>query len=177
KGTILDPEYSALPVSSQVVMTLVKPLLNKGYCLTIDNFYNSPQLADLLVSRKTDVYGTLRANRKEVPKELSTTKILKGEVIGFQRGKVAVMKWKDKKEFCGTKTTLEYRMDIVKLIMEKYHHLEFCSATGRPSVIPTPPRLTGRHFPEYIPGTEKKEQSNASVCNVCKSARWTWKEN
>ncbi|KAF2885883.1 hypothetical protein ILUMI_20291 [Ignelater luminosus] len=100
KGTILDPEYSALPVSSQVVMTLVKPLLNKGYCLTMDNFYNSPQPADLLVSKKTDVYGTLRANRKEVPKELSTTKILKGEVIGFQRGKVAVMKWKDKKEIC-----------------------------------------------------------------------------
>ncbi|KAF2886199.1 hypothetical protein ILUMI_19975 [Ignelater luminosus] len=206
----------------------------------MDNFYNSPQLADLLVSKKTDVYGTLRANRKEVPKELSTTKILKGEVIGFQRGKVAVMKWKDKKEICllssiygvetvnvqnrgetiskpklvheyndtmggvdrvdqhladytlprkrgknyykkiffylfdlalwnsfvlysktgGTKTALEYRMDIVKLIMEKYHHSEFCSATGRPSVIPTPRRLTGRHFPEYTPGTEKKK------CNV-----------
>ncbi|KAF2879502.1 hypothetical protein ILUMI_26671 [Ignelater luminosus] len=206
KGTILDPEYSALPVSSQVVMTLVKPLLNKGYCLTMDNFYNSPQLADLLVSKKTDVYGTLRANRKEVPKELSTTKILKGEVIGFQRGKVAVLKWKDKKEICllssihgvetvnlqkrgetipkpklvheynntmggsDTKTALEYRMDIVKLIMEKYHHSEFCSATGRPSVIPTPMRLTGRHFPEYIPGTEKKNNPTRQ-CAMCSRVR------
>ncbi|KAF2896788.1 hypothetical protein ILUMI_09383 [Ignelater luminosus] len=246
KGTILDPEYSALPISSQVVMTLVKPLLNKGYCLTMDNFYNSLQLADLLVSKKTDVYGTLRANRKEVPKELSTTKILKGEVIGFQRGKVAVLKWKDKKEICllssihgvetvnlqkrgetiskpklvheynntmggvyrvdqhladytlprkrgkkyykkiffhlfdlalwnsfvlysktgGTKTALEYRMDIVKLIMEKYHHSEFCSATDRPSVIPTPQRLTGRHFPEYIPGTEKKNNPTRQCARV-----------
>ncbi|KAF2896047.1 hypothetical protein ILUMI_10140 [Ignelater luminosus] len=68
----------------------------------------------------------------------------------------------------GTKTALEYRMDIVKLIMEKYHHSEFCSATGRPSVIPTPPRLTGRHFPEYIPGTEKRTIQRVSVqCVQC----------
>ncbi|KAF2895759.1 hypothetical protein ILUMI_10419 [Ignelater luminosus] len=81
---------------------LKMPFFAKWYCLTMDNFYNSPQLADLLVSKKTDVYGTLQANRKEVPKELSTIKILKGEVIGFQRGKVVVMKWKDKKEICET---------------------------------------------------------------------------
>ena len=59
KNTVLDREFSDLPMSSQVVMTLMKPLLNKGYCLTMDNFYNSPQLADLLIGKKADVYGTL----------------------------------------------------------------------------------------------------------------------
>ncbi|KAF2888882.1 hypothetical protein ILUMI_17291 [Ignelater luminosus] len=70
----------------------------------------------------------------------------------------------------GAETALEYRMDIVKLIMEKYHHSEFCSATGRPSVIPTPPRLTGRHFPEYIPGTEKKNNPTRR-CAMCARVR------
>ncbi|KAJ8965443.1 hypothetical protein NQ314_004133 [Rhamnusium bicolor] len=70
KGTMLDSDYDHLRlVSSKVVMSLTKPLLGKGYCLTMDNFYNSPQLADLLIQNKTDVYGTLLLRRKEVPKE------------------------------------------------------------------------------------------------------------
>ncbi|KAF2893788.1 hypothetical protein ILUMI_12384 [Ignelater luminosus] len=250
KTYLLSESKSGYVYNFVIYTGKVKPLLNKGYCLTMNSFYNSPQLADILVSKKTDVYGTLRANRKEVPKELSTTKILKGEVIGSQRGKVAVMKWKDKKEICllssihgvktvnlqkggetiskpklvheynesmggvdrvdqhladytlprkrgkkyykkiffhlfdlallnsfvlysktgGTKTALEYRMDIVKLIMEKYNHSEFCSATGRPSVTPTPLRLTGRHFPKYIPGTEKKNNPTRQ-CAICARVR------
>ncbi|KAJ4450248.1 hypothetical protein ANN_01667 [Periplaneta americana] len=54
KGTVVDEEYKDLPVSSQVVMTLMKPLLGKDYCLTTDNFYTSLQLADILISKCTD---------------------------------------------------------------------------------------------------------------------------
>ncbi|KAF2894023.1 hypothetical protein ILUMI_12150 [Ignelater luminosus] len=227
KGTILDPEYSALPVSSQVVMTLVKPLLNKGYCLTMDNFYNSPQLADLLVSKKTDVYGIERKFQKNCQlqkfkgKEISLLSSIHGvETVNLQNRGETILKpqlvheYNDtmggvdrvdqhladytlprkrgkkyyKKIFFhlfdlalwnsfvlysktgGAETALEYRMDIVKLIMEKYHHSEFCSATGRPSVIPTPLRLTGRHFPEYIPGTEKKNNPTRQ-CAMCARVR------
>jgi hypothetical protein len=45
-GTKLDEQYKDLPVSSLVVMTLFKPLLDKGHCVTVDNSYTSPQLAD-----------------------------------------------------------------------------------------------------------------------------------
>ncbi|GFS70127.1 piggyBac transposable element-derived protein 4 [Trichonephila clavipes] len=64
KGTILNEQFKNLPVSSQVVMTLFYPLLNKGHGVTTDNFYTSPELAELLVSYKTDIYGTVRLNRK-----------------------------------------------------------------------------------------------------------------
>jgi hypothetical protein len=50
KGTKFDEQYIDLPVSSQAVMTLLKPLLDKGYCLTIDHFYTSLQLTDILIS-------------------------------------------------------------------------------------------------------------------------------
>lgn len=63
KGTIIDSEFPNLPVSSQVVMSLMKPLLNKGYCLTIDNFYSSIELTDILTSYHTDNYGTMRSER------------------------------------------------------------------------------------------------------------------
>lgn len=39
-----------------MVLSLMKKLLGKGYCLSVDNFYTSPDLADLLISQHT-VYG------------------------------------------------------------------------------------------------------------------------
>ncbi|GFU28938.1 piggyBac transposable element-derived protein 4 [Trichonephila clavipes] len=81
-------------------MTLMEPLLNKGHCLTTDNFYSSPELADILIQSLTDMYGTLKPRRKDVPKELLSKKIDKGQMIAYQRGKVCVMKWMDKKAVC-----------------------------------------------------------------------------
>jgi len=45
-----------------------------------------------------DTYGTLHLRRKEVPKEMQKRKMKKGEIIAFQRGKVTVIKWVDKKK-------------------------------------------------------------------------------
>ncbi|KFM61174.1 PiggyBac transposable element-derived protein 4, partial [Stegodyphus mimosarum] len=59
-GTNFDNSFYDLSMSARVVMTLTKPLLDKGYCLTMDNFYNSPGLVHMLIKRKTDVCGTLQ---------------------------------------------------------------------------------------------------------------------
>ncbi|GFY44940.1 piggyBac transposable element-derived protein 4 [Trichonephila inaurata madagascariensis] len=73
---------------------MMEPFLHKRYCLTIDNYYSSG------ISRQTCFMSTgirtLNLKRKEVPKEMQK-KIEKGEIIAFQRGKVTVMKWMDKK--------------------------------------------------------------------------------
>ncbi|KAG8235763.1 hypothetical protein J437_LFUL015384 [Ladona fulva] len=68
KGTLFADEFKDKPVSSQVAMTLMKPLLDKGYCLITDNFYNSQELVEWLISRSSDSYGTLRRTRREIPK-------------------------------------------------------------------------------------------------------------
>ena len=67
-------------MSSRVVLSLMKPSFGKGYCVSVDNFYTSPQLADALVMNQIDTYGTLRLNRKEVPQQLKRKKLKKGEV-------------------------------------------------------------------------------------------------
>ncbi|GFQ67635.1 piggyBac transposable element-derived protein 4 [Trichonephila clavata] len=82
----------------QVVLTLMKPLLNKGYCVTLDNYYSSPILTDTLVKYKTDSYGTINLNRKEVPSYVKSKKLKKGETVAFRRGKALILKWKDKKD-------------------------------------------------------------------------------
>ena len=96
-STIFDAAYNDLPVSTKVVMTLMKPLLNQGYCLTVDNFYTSPQLGHLLVQNQTGMYGTVRLNRKNLPVGIKKEKLRKGEVSAYIKNKM-VLKWKDKKD-------------------------------------------------------------------------------
>jgi hypothetical protein len=193
----------------------MEPLLDMGYCLTTDNFYTSPRLADFLIKRKTDLYGTRRMNRLDVPAEIRNKKLKKGEITAFQRGKVMLLKWKDKKDVCllgvdrldqqlhdypiarkrgkkyykkvffhfldislwnsfvlykkngGRRDNLECRQTLIEKLIEKFHST---SKKGRPSSQPGPLRLTERHFPEYVPPTEKKA-APCRYCAVCCSKR------
>ncbi|KAF8785039.1 PiggyBac transposable element-derived protein like [Argiope bruennichi] len=83
--------------TTNIVMTLMENLLGKGYCVTLDNFYTSPELAEILITNKTDVYGTLRSYRRGIPQEIKDRNIKKGEIIGFQKGKMCILKYMDKK--------------------------------------------------------------------------------
>ncbi|CAG5000597.1 unnamed protein product [Parnassius apollo] len=64
-----------------------------------DNWYTSVDLADKLLDSETHLVGTLRKNRKRLPKEVTETKLKPGEYISRenQRG-ITVMKWRDKRE-------------------------------------------------------------------------------
>jgi hypothetical protein len=83
--------------TSAIVLSLVKPLLNRGHTLWMDNFYNAPALAQKLKSLKTDCVGTLCPNRKDVPKMVKDKKLKKGELTAQHSGPVCVLKWCDKK--------------------------------------------------------------------------------
>lgn len=87
-----------MPVSARIVFTLVDPLLGKGYRLYTDNFYTSPTLADALVDNETELVGTVRITRVDVPKIIKETKLKKGETVAVYRKKSVVLKWKDKKD-------------------------------------------------------------------------------
>ena len=47
----------------EIVTNLLGDLLDKGYTLYMDNFYNSVELSSELLRRKTHTVGTLRKNR------------------------------------------------------------------------------------------------------------------
>ncbi|KAK2578804.1 hypothetical protein KPH14_012833 [Odynerus spinipes] len=65
--------------SETVAKELAKPILHKGHTLYLDNWYSSPNLFVTLVNSRTNVIGTVRANRKNMPKDLLKTKLKKGE--------------------------------------------------------------------------------------------------
>ncbi|KAG5882389.1 hypothetical protein JTB14_016671 [Gonioctena quinquepunctata] len=68
KGTLVTGESTH---TEQVVKELMKHYLDQGYRLYMDHFYNSVELAEDMVKRKTNVTRTSRENRKGNPKELS----------------------------------------------------------------------------------------------------------
>lgn len=145
KRTQFNQEYNELPKSSQVVMTLLKPLLNQGYCVTIDNYYTSPELADLLVINKTHCHGTVKSNRKGLPPAWKTTMMRKGEISAYRKQQVIAIKWKDKRD-----VTLLPTFDTVDVV-------ELKTATGnkiRPKVVADCNHTMG--------GVDKMDQSLAN---------------
>ena len=52
------------------------------------------------MSHKTDCYETVKISRKEIPAQLKTRKLQKGQVSAYRRGKVLAMKWEDKRDVC-----------------------------------------------------------------------------
>lgn len=95
--TPYDSKYAGYGASIKIVMTLIKDILGQGYLLYLDNFYSSVVLAELLIAEKTDVCGTLRLSRKYLPPAFKCEKVTKGKMISFQKGKMCILKWQDKK--------------------------------------------------------------------------------
>ncbi|XP_022829638.1 piggyBac transposable element-derived protein 4-like [Spodoptera litura] len=90
-----EPQATA---TSKIVYHLVRPLLNKGHTLIMDNFYNSPLLARTLKAKKTDVMGTLRLNRQFVPESLrqkNKSNMRTGEVAFSQTKDITIVVWND----------------------------------------------------------------------------------
>ena len=54
--------------SGSVVSTMLEPYLGKGYILYVDNWYTSPALFYFLHENLTGACGTVRPNRKCMPK-------------------------------------------------------------------------------------------------------------
>lgn len=100
-GSTMDLNSPIVPQNCKkttaIVLCLVEKLLDQGYTLWMDNFYNDPELAKFLKSRKTDCAGTLRINRKSIPDEIKQQKLSKGELCVMHSGDVSVTKWRDKR--------------------------------------------------------------------------------
>ncbi|KAL0895498.1 hypothetical protein ABMA27_011608 [Loxostege sticticalis] len=82
--------------STVVVKKLMEPLLNKGYRLFMDNWYNSPALARFLKLNGTDCVGTLRSCCHDVPALIYRAPLQQGQMIARHSGDVMVLSWQDR---------------------------------------------------------------------------------
>lgn len=83
---------------TDVVMRLLDPLLDKGYHVFTDNYYTCPALYDTLTERATSCTGTVRSNRKGMPKDLAAQVLTTGQSSYRRRGQLCALKWKDKRD-------------------------------------------------------------------------------
>lgn len=88
-----DPD---LGISGAVVLTLMQPYLNLGHNLYTDNWYTSPILADYLHKQGTNLCGTVRGNRRGMPK--FEGKLERGKSSSQHTQTVMVTKWADRRD-------------------------------------------------------------------------------
>ena len=75
--------FSTLPDMSNTCSINVVGLFGKGYNITVDNFFTSPNLETILWKRKTTVVGTVRPNRKGFPNTLYDKQLYRYESSFF----------------------------------------------------------------------------------------------
>lgn len=73
-------------------------LLDKGHKVYLDNYYNSPELAEELDAHDTYLCGTVRVNRKGIPKAFPQVKLRPGESVFRQKGNLLVTKFHEKRD-------------------------------------------------------------------------------
>jgi hypothetical protein len=79
-----------------IVLEEANGLLDKD--LYLDSWYIIPELVDILCTRRADVAGTIRMNRKDSPVFLRKAKLLTGEFVITFWQKMMILKWKDKQD-------------------------------------------------------------------------------
>jgi hypothetical protein len=123
--------YNNYTVTSKVVLGLLTScgLLSKGYHVYMDNYYTSPELFDELVLYDTYACGTLRINRKNVPKAFGRVKKMKpGDVIYRRNENLLAIKFHDKRDVHMLTTIHQATMSVTNKIDR---------ASGAPIIKPT----------------------------------------
>lgn len=69
--------------SFNVSVELSKDYINIGRNLYTEVFYTSLELAKYLIDFNTNLTGTIRSNRKNLPKEVVSRKIRRKDIIGI----------------------------------------------------------------------------------------------
>ena len=67
-------------------------LLDMGHHVYFDNYYNSPDLIDLLYKRKTHACGTVRKNQKSLPLAVTQAKLKQGLTVFCHKNNLLALK-------------------------------------------------------------------------------------
>lgn len=85
-------------LGESVVLQLTEKIKGLGCEVYIDNFFNSPLLQFELIGRNTKSCGTVRTNRKNLPKNAPADKGMKrGDIFTTSFNGISYVKWMDNK--------------------------------------------------------------------------------
>ncbi|XP_060553795.1 piggyBac transposable element-derived protein 4-like [Ruditapes philippinarum] len=133
--------YIDLSTTTKIVIGMLAfcGLLSKGYHIYMDNNYTSPELMEELDLLNTYACGTLRINRKGVPKAIQSVRNLRqGEAIFRRRGNMLVLKYHDKKDVNMLTTIHTANLAVLERVNRQTHEpitkptpiVEYCKKMG-----------------------------------------------
>jgi len=84
------------------VTNLTRRVEGYGYKVYMDSFFSSPDLFDDLARKNIYCCGTVRPNRKGMPKDLNpkTLRLKRGDIRVRTRGDLTAVVWRDRKDTC-----------------------------------------------------------------------------
>lgn len=155
-GPVQENDESDNTKTEAVVMRLMKPYLMKGHELFMDNYYNSYELSEKLLSFKTHTNGTLRSNRKSNPRNLVKRKLKRGQHFWVRRKQVYVSKWKDKRDVLVITTRNHPQMVSVK------------NRFGKEQIKP----IEVSTYNDHMSGIDRCDQMTSTYSTPRKTIRW-----
>ena len=98
-----------LSIVESLTVRLMKNHLDMGVTLLADNFHTSNFLAEYLLQHKTYLCGTVRVNRKNLPKTVLKSKLKRSKIKALESDKgVKIFNWKDKRNVVTLLTVPEH---------------------------------------------------------------------
>ncbi|XP_015375053.1 PREDICTED: piggyBac transposable element-derived protein 4-like [Diuraphis noxia] len=137
--------------ASIVVLYLMSEKLENGHSLYMDNFYNSFDLATLLIQKNTYCTGTLRLNRKN-----TLVEVKKDETIARYSNGVVIGKRRDKREVAYIST--EFKNNLVVSTNTRGHN----QTKPEPIV----------NYSKFMSGIDRQDQMQSYYPCIRKTIRW-----
>lgn len=165
--SLIHPE---LPVSARIVLHLYNNLLesipnSEGYHLYVDRYYTSVPLAEELLKMKCYLTGTIRSDRKFLPRQIRkpTSKIR--TVIRFRsrKSKLLALSWRDKRIITILSSYDSGSMKTVSRMTRGDYQVEL----KKPEVI--------LNYNKFMGGVDRADQFGCMYCFLRKSLKW-WRK-
>lgn len=151
------------PHGQATVIKLIQGLEKEGRVVIADNFYTSVELAYELLKKKMMLCGTIRVNKKKLPKEAVINKKLKrGQVIGkMTRNGIKIIKWQDKRPVTMITSCKSHTATAI-------HTGKFNKRTGEPILKPECVTM----YNQNKKGVDYSDQMTAYYTTLKKGIKW-----
>ena len=87
-----------LTATHATMSELTKKIQGRGHKLYMDNYFSSLDLFDDLATKQIYTCGTVRPNRKGVPRDLGPRRMTRGDLQVRTRGDLTDILWRDKRD-------------------------------------------------------------------------------
>lgn len=135
--------------------------LDAGRRLCLDNFYTSIHLAEDLLKRRTTMLGTIRSDRKRLPRSVIDARLKRGECKGLECGHgTKIMKWKNKKPTHMISTVPDHTDEVVDTGRRRYDGTPVC----KPLIV--------MDYNQHKKGVDVADQLNSYYTSNRKGLKW-----